>query len=275
MNQDWEQRRQERAQRRQARWEQRWTGGPCGGKPFGGVLFGLLLIGGGLLFLLRNLGIVYFDNVGQFWPVILIVIGGSKLVSPRGVHEVTTGLIMGGIGTLFLLRNLGFLYGNVWGYIWPAFFIAVGISMLMRNVYGPSWRGAAIRTEPMGDMGGTDANSIYADVVFGGIERKIVSQAFEGGKVSVVFGGAKIDLRGAGMQKPEIVLHADAAFGGVEIWAPDTWQVDVRGAGVFGGYEDRTHHPAYPAASSGTATNARPKLIVKGGAVFGGVTVRN
>jgi predicted membrane protein len=269
MNQDWEQRRQEKWQRRQARWEHRWGGGACGPKPLGGVLFGLLLIGGGLLFLLRNLGIVYFENIGQFWPVILIVIGGSKLISPRGSHEVTSGLVIGGIGMLFLLRNFGILYGSVWGYIWPAFFIAIGLSMLMRNMYRPNWRGDSVIAG--GDVGQSDANTIYADVVFGGIEREIVSQAFEGGKVSVVFGGAKIDLRSAGMEKPEIVLAADAAFGGIEILAPDTWQVDVRGSGVFGGYEDRTHRPVAATATSTTA----PRLIIKGGAVFGGVTVRN
>ncbi len=265
MDQNWrERRRQERWARRQERWGQ---GGPYGGKPLGGVIFGLILIGGGLLFLLRNLGIVYFENIGQYWPVILIVIGGTKLVNSRGSHEVTSGLILTGVGTVFLLRNLGILYGNVWGYLWPMAFIAVGLHLLVRNSYGSDWWN--------GGSGGANTapdsseNRLVADVVVGGIERKIVSQVFEGGKISVVFGGANIDLRGAAFQTPEITLLADAVFGGVDLKVPESWQVEMRGSGVFGGYEDRTHHP------TPSATGVAPKLIVKGGAVFGGVTVRN
>jgi predicted membrane protein len=261
MNQDWEQRRQERWERRHERRARR------GHSPYTGLFIGLLMIGGGMLFLLRNLGIVYFDNIGQYWPVILIVIGGSKLVSPRGAHEVVTGLILGGIGTLFLLRNLGIIYGNVWGFIWPAFFIAIGLSMLVKHLYGPDWWTGG--DQGFSTVSGTSENTITADVLFGGIERKITSQNFEGGRVSVIFGGAEIDLREAAIQHPMVTLQTDAVFGGVELKVPATWQVDVRGSGVFGGYEDRTHHPAT------LATGQAPKLIVKGSAVFGGVTVRN
>jgi predicted membrane protein len=228
----------------------------------GGAIFGLLLIGGGLLFLLRNLGIVYFDNIWSYWPVILIALGVSKLASGR---EVLSGTILTGIGSLFLLRNLGIVYGNIWGYIWPGVIIAVGVSMLTRNMWGPSlWS----------DSGGsganpTDENTIATDVIFGEVDRKIVSQSFEGGRVSVVFGGAEIDLRGAAIQQPDATLHADAVFGGVDVIVPESWLVEVRGSGVFGGYEDRTHHP------SALAGGRAQKLIVKGGAVFGGVTVRN
>jgi predicted membrane protein len=262
---DWETRREQRWERRHERLARR------GHSPYTGLFVGLLMIGGGVLFLLRNLGIVYFDNIGDYWPVILIVIGGSKLISPRGMHDVSSGMIVGGIGVLFLLRNLGIIYGNFWGFVWPAALIGIGATMLMKHLNGPDWWTGGGTNPPSPAAGpasvpGTGENSLFAETVFGGIERNIVSQAFEGGKVSVVFGGAEIDLRGAAMQGPEIVLKADAVFGGIDLKVPDTWQVDVRGSGVFGSYENHTHAPA--------AANA-PKLIVKGGAVFGGVTVRN
>jgi len=43
----------------------------------------------------------------------------------------------------------------------------------------------------------------------------------------------------------------------------------VSGAGILGGYEDKTH-PAI-----GSENSKRPKLLVRGEAVFGGVTVGN
>jgi len=45
--------------------------------------------------------------------------------------------------------------------------------------------------------------------------------------------------------------------------------VEIRGSGVFGGFVDQTQHPD-------RTLNPNPKrLIVKGDAVFGGVTIKN
>lgn len=244
--------------------------------PLGGAIIGLAMIGIGGLFLLRNMGIFYFDNIWSFWPVILIALGLSKLVAGGGNYNLIPGAVLTTIGSLLLLRNFGYLHGSIGGYIWPAILIAVGASMLMRHLYGPDWFGGSggfgggwgTNTE-RSDSGGSDAKRFQADVVFGGVNRKLVSQEFEGGKVTVIFGGADIDLRGANIQRPEITIHADAVFGGVDLKVPDTWLVEVRGSGVFGGYEDRTHRPAR------MGETPPPKLIVKGSAVFGGVTVRN
>ena len=112
-------------------------------------------------------------------------------------------------------------------------------------------------------------NVVSADVVFGGINRKIQSQDFQGGSASAVFGGVEIDLRGAAITRDEIYMEVDAVFGGVEMRVPDTWDVIVRGTGILGGYEDKTH----PSIAIGGVK--RPRLIVQGSAIFGGVTVRN
>ena len=64
----------ERRQARGAQW-----GNACGGSNMaGGLIMGLVVIAVGVLFLLRNVGIVYFEDIWQFWPVILIAIGISK-----------------------------------------------------------------------------------------------------------------------------------------------------------------------------------------------------
>ncbi len=274
MNTDWrEQRRQERWDRHQARRERRQFG--VNRNPLGGAIIGLFLIAGGGLFLLRNLGIMYFDNLSDYWPLILIAWGVSQLATARGGHVVIPGVGLTVLGSIFLLRNLGYIHGNIGGFIWSGMLIALGAALLMRNLYGPDWWGGGqsvggtSSSAGLSDASESDARKIQADVIFGGINRKFVSQTFEGGRISVVFAGADIDLRGANTQQTEMVINADAVFGGVDLKVPDTWLVDVRGSGVFGSYEDLTHHP------SQTGTTTSPRLIVKGGAVFGGVTVRN
>jgi hypothetical protein len=280
----WEQRSRERmerhrqrVERRQARWEQR---SACGGpNATGGMIIGLGVIAVGVLFLLRNVGVLYFDDIWQYWPVILIVVGISKLANTHSASQVTSGLIIGGIGTVFLLRNLGYIYGNIWQYIWPGVLIAVGLSILVKHLEGrdqsldpgtPPPPGPANPFPPGSGFTATTsgANYLHAEYVFSGTRQKLETQDFLGGKVTTVFGGAEIDLRSVGTKREEISIKAEAVFGGIELWVPAHWQTIVRGSAVFGSFEDKTF-PAAPGQSNA------PRLLVTGSAVFGSVIVKN
>jgi hypothetical protein len=112
-----------------------------------------------------------------------------------------------------------------------------------------------------------DSNTLATWAVFGGSRRRVESQNFEGGEALAIFGGINLDLTKAGMQKDEVRLEANALFGGIDIRVPETWQVVVRGAGIFGGYEDKTWR-------AGPTDEKKPRLIISGFAVFGGVVVK-
>jgi len=279
----WEQRNRERMERRRERMEhrhERWAQRrPCGSNPARGLLLGLAVIAVGVLFLLRNAGILYFDDVWQYWPVILIVIGVSKISNIHSASSVTSGLIIGGIGTAFLLRNLGYIYGDIWQYFWPGLLIAVGVSILVRHL---EWREQSLHSQspfsgpdaafPPGSgfaSATSGANYVHAECIFSGTRQKIETQDFLGGKVTTIFGGAEIDLRSANTKREQVSIKAEAVFGGIELWVPAHWQTIVRGAGVFGTFEDKT----FPAAAGG-ASNA-PRLVITGAAVFGSVIVKN
>lgn len=88
----------------------------------------------GSMFLLQNFGIAYFGSIWQFWPVMLIVMGVARMLSPRCGSGILSGLMLIGLGVIFLLRNLGILYGGVGAYIWPLGMIAFGVSMLVRRL---------------------------------------------------------------------------------------------------------------------------------------------
>jgi len=38
------------------------------------------------------------------------------------------------VGILILLNNMGLLRGDVWGYVWPVFFIMLGFSMIIKRL---------------------------------------------------------------------------------------------------------------------------------------------
>ena len=261
----WEARHQERMARWEARHQARMARHYGASHGVSGAVMGIIILAVGALFLLQNLGVVpYIGDIWQFWPVILIALGISKLARTHW----TSGIVLTIIGAVFLLNNLGYIYGNVWLYIWPMILIGVGASMLLRGMEGggPTWSPSG--GFPIGASVST-GDALHVEILFHGVQRKVESQNFEGGRVNVVFGGAEIDLREARTTKQEIVIRADAVFGGIVLWVPADWNTVVRGTGVFGGFDDKTYRRP-PGEQDKT-----PRLIVTGSAVFGGVTVKN
>jgi hypothetical protein len=218
----------------------------------------MVLIGIGALFLLNNLHIVEAGDVFRFWPAILIAIGIVKLVDANDGSGRTAGAVLIGVGGVFLARTLGFLPVNLWD-LWPLILIGIGLLMLLERT--PVFQfGIATKT----GMGLKKESA-----VFSGGKRVIVDQNFSGAKYDAVFGGYELDFRKADIAGESAVLELNAVFGGIEAKVPESWSVVMKGAGVFGGFVDNTHQPdprIFP----------NPKqLIVKGGAVFGGVEVKN
>jgi len=46
------------------------------------------------------------------------------------------GIVLIVVGVVFLLQNLGYVTGDVWKIVWPAFIILIGISMLFKEQRG-------------------------------------------------------------------------------------------------------------------------------------------
>ena len=211
-----------------------------------------------------------------------------------GVAQAARSVGMGGriwggalflVGSIFLLNNFGIIHGDVWRFLWPGVLIMVGLAMLARAIDRQNDGGTSsaatdakkmgedIRNRIVNDWGGkgsaSSLNHLNEWAVFGGARRRVESQDFQGGEAFAMFGGVEIDLRRAASTRSEILVEANAMFGGIEIRVPETWNVTVRGSGIFGGYEDKT-------LDSRAAPDAKqPHLVVNGFAVFGGVTIQN
>ena len=268
-----------------ARWKMERRG--LHGHGHGGLVGGVILAGIGVLLLLQNLGIPYFDDLERYWPVILIVVGVAQAARSIGVGGKVWGGAICLVGAVFLLQNFGIIRHDVWRFLWPAVLILVGLAMLARAIDRQSYggTGAAAAAEDAKKMGENIRNRIISDwggkqsstsldhlnewAVFSGVRRRIDSQDFQGGEAFAMFGGVEIDMRKAAMKRDEVVVEINAIFGGVELRAPENCTVIVRGVGIFGGYEDKTMD------SRVSPDVKQPRLIVNGFAVFGGVTIQN
>src|SRR5262245_22065959 len=60
-------------------------------------------------------------------------------------------------------------------------------------------------------------------VLFGGLEDRNNSKQFQGGKVTVMFGGAELDLCDADIEAKGAYLELITAFGGIELIVPEHW----------------------------------------------------
>jgi hypothetical protein len=236
-----------------------------------GLTWGIAIIAIGSILLLDQMEIVSAHHIFQFfWPAFLIFFGVEGLLF-CSVPGRFWGSFLTLAGVVLLLSNLGYLHVR-WSLFWPLAIILWGIWILSRTFGGgSSWGAKWVR--PMMNVGAergfaSDSPDMHAEVVFSATQRRINSKNFVGGKGTAVFGELKIDLTEADIAGDEAMLHLDAVFGAVEVRIPTTWVVVSRGAAVFGEYTDRTTHaqPSGPGAK---------RLLVKGGAVFGSVVIKN
>jgi hypothetical protein len=219
----------------------------------------LILIGLGAAFLLNNLHILPFHELFQYWPGLLIAVGVLRLVDSSYAHERAVGAILVLVGGFLLAGTLGFFYLS-WSTVWPFLLIGAGLLMLVRRIsLNTGWPSAP---------GQVPLEWLHESAIFSGGKRRIKG-GFKGGQVDCIFGGFEINMRQAIISADSAELEINAIFGGAEIKVPESWEVVMRGTGVFGGFGDETAHPdpaAYP----------NPKrLIVKGAAIFGGVELKN
>ena len=211
---------------------------------------GVVLVVLGLAFLLRNLGLLPLPSVFFSWKALLIVIGivGISL----GRREGFVPLIIGGL-FIFIYDIMGLYYFHFRD-LWPLALVLVGIALLMRHRRKHN----------------IDSNSPELDgmALFGGVEKQVTSQAFNGGNVTAVFGGINVDLRPAALAEGQNVIDLFTMFGGAEFRVPADWTINIsRLTVLFGSFEDKR--------SSTTQTDPNKVLYIKGLILFGGGEVLN
>ena len=260
---EWEKARIElREQRRALRRARSGVGGPLNVGPHhfgGGAMIGGIFVVFGVLLLCQNLGLLRMRDVWSYWPVAPMIWGALTIARGRSVFSYVIGGLAVTLGSLKLADNLGFLdmSPKLFG---PIILIGLGVAFLARNLMDPP--------EILNAAGVSSENRVSEARVFSGTKRRIETDQFEGGDIHAVFGGVDIDLRKSKMKGPTATIEMNAVFGGIHLKIPETWAVEMRCIGVFGGHDDKTIPPRPEAGPA-------PRLIITGNAVFGGVEIEN
>jgi predicted membrane protein len=225
-----------------------------------GLVWGALIVAAGVALLLDHMGFIAIGSLFRFWPMILVFFGVGHLFTRS---NRAFGVILIVVGSIFQLNSLGFTHVR-FADMWPVAIIVVGLVLI--------W--GALKPAIVVKGGGDSGNSpdvFNATAIFGGVERRIKSQAFRGGRATCVFGGAELDLRDAIIDGEEATIEINCIFGGAEIRVPENWNVHSMTMPVLGGYSDKTHISAAPDQSGAK----RKTLHITGTIIFGGVEIAN
>jgi len=251
----------------------------------GRMVWGGILILLGLIYALDAFGVLRAGDILEFWPLILIGVGATKISQAQFSSQRTGGFILVAIGGVFLLRSFHFVWFRGRD-LWPVVFLIVGGFLV--------WQALARRRRPAGGSGErspgegilesareglaatrdgkdgrTELGSVLNEFAFmGGGDRVVRAQDFRGGDITAIMGGFGIDLRGAAIAGDSATITIFTIWGGVDLKVPEDWNIVVSGAPILGVFTNsaKTFRQGDAAAKT---------LFVKGAAVMGGVEVKN
>jgi hypothetical protein len=97
------------------------------------ILWGLLLIGIGVAFLLDQLDLYDVRSLWHYTPLLLVLAGVNQTIGYPSAREFTNGLWCVFIG-LWLFAVFEGLFGLTFGNSWPLVIIASGLTMAIRPI---------------------------------------------------------------------------------------------------------------------------------------------
>ena len=93
--------------------------------------WGVLLLGLGVLFLVRQMASFDAPGLGGLWPAFLIAFGIVKLANYRVPRDAQSGLIWSLVGVWFLANELNW-WDARWRETWPLLLVIWGFAVVVR-----------------------------------------------------------------------------------------------------------------------------------------------
>jgi hypothetical protein len=86
----------------------------------------------GSLFLLQNLGVLDAGRLADYWPLLLVWLGLSRLLGPRRSHHFASGAVLLVLGVLFQLDRLGVFWFHIHDF-WPVLLVVAGVALIAES----------------------------------------------------------------------------------------------------------------------------------------------
>lgn len=222
------------------------------------TLWGLVFIVLGVVWILGIVGVFSFDLFFRgWWTLIIILAGVVSLFSSKADRKGSVFLIC--LGVLLLLAEQGAID---WNMFWK---LGVAVLVILTGVGLISGRRNCSVSRSSTSNVTLDGKDVPClSVAFGEQKLSFDGKVFEGARVSVCFGAARVDLRNA-VIPDNAVIEIDCSFAGTEILVPQDVKILSDLTTCFGGLADKR-----PVVYSGSA----PTIHVRGKCSFGGIEIR-
>lgn len=227
-------------------------------KKFSNILWGLLFIGLGVIIGLNSFGITninfFFDG---WWTLFIIIPCTIELFRSR---DKTGNLIGIATGVALLLACQGILtFDMLWKLALPTILVIIGLSLVFKDMLFSGKKRASFKRAS--DRKGQEDNHFTA---FGSKNVRYDNQVFYGNDLTAVLGTVTCDLRNAIIEE-DVIINANATFGGIEILVPPTVNVEMKSTAIFGGVNDKRRN---------NTVITTPTIYVSGLCLFGGVDIK-
>jgi predicted membrane protein len=226
------------------------------------IFWAMVLTSVGILFLMRNFGLLHFNwSLNIFsWRLIPLIVGINAFLKGKKIE----GLIGVGIAVVFFIPD--FLTDPqivMYRKLWPLLLVAGG-GYILSKLYFPELPTSKI-LEP--SVHTDDFETLNENCIMGGSSNKIVSKNFKGGRVNIVMGGLEYDFRDAQLTE-NATINTFVLMGGLDVLVPKEWNVKIDVLPIMGGVEDAINK--YPS----DVVDPNKKLVITGNVIMGGINIR-
>lgn len=223
-------------------------------KDKGNLIWGIILIGVGIIIGLNSLGISNINIFFEGWWTLFIIIPSLADIIKKPNKTSNYGWLV--LGIVLLLCAQDILKFEVIGkLIFPAILVFIGLSLLFKEKVGNKVK------EKIKTLNEEGLEEYYA--TFSGQEINKAGEEFKGASLNAIFGGIDLKLQDTKIQK-DILINATAVFGGIDIIVPSNVNVKVQSTSIFGGTDNKITKQ----------TENIPTIYVKAFCLFGGVDIK-
>jgi len=233
------------------------------------VIFALLIMGLGIVFLLNALHVIQLGEGitfwGVLWPFCLACMG--VLLCKSDLSPMSLGIAL--FGLYMLLYNVGIIpqqYRLTWSMIWPVCLILIGLTVLLGYLF-PNRKGKGEgffhveKGDPVFECT-EEGGFVNVEAAFSSQTKKVIGdEAFKGANIDMSFGNLTFDLTEANIEDGA-TIDADVSFGSVTLRLPASVGVVSESSAAFGGVNCPTGDPS-----------ASIRINLKGDVSFGKIEV--
>ena len=220
------------------------------------IILGIILIALGIIFGGNALNLfsinVFFNG---WWTLFIIIPCLIGLITDEDKMGSLIGILIG-VALLLGARDI-VAYDLLWKLAVPVILVIIGLSIIFKDTCNKK-----INDKIKKINNGKNEENIFA--AFSGQDVNFNKKEFNGKDLTAVFGGIKCDLSSS-ILKNDVVINANAIFGGIDIIVPKDVNVVIKSTSIFGGTGDKR--------TDKTETK-NPTIYINATCLFGGVDVK-